>query len=803
MTKKKKDEPVDNYKIKALVSYIERIRAVQRSFRRYVIQDQTRQGYALDRYVIKVAFDGEVTVREARGGDVPDGLTPTDGEQEAIKAGVATAVAMKKWPKSLPASNAQLDDLRALLQKMKPGDKPLLFVYRNPDGTIPFAQQRIINEEDGKKSDLPWTYWSDGHWRCMEPDGELPLFGLDRLKDADVVFVHEGAKTAARVQWMTDTLINPTLPLTAEQQKIADACPWLRALSGAAHVGWPGGAPNPHRVDWSPLRALNPDVRVVIVCDHDRPGEDAVRSISRVILRRLWMVRFGNPFPEKFDLADAFPEVLFEKRGEQRVYAGPTLDACTEPATWATRDKHELRSEFVEDWQYTLKPSVFVNRVTCRQYDETQFNHMIAPFAHVRDVAALLRTHPSAQAEALAYEPGHPTGRISLDRAQVINVYQPSPIRPLADFKPEDVKPFEDYLEYLIPEETDRANTKRWIATLIARPAIRMHYSLLLISVTQGVGKTTLAEKILVPLVGAPNCSFPRPKDAVESAFTSWLAFKRLAVIGEIYDGHSAKAYNQMKQVITDDWVTVNEKYEKAYKIRNYIHLVASSNSMRALKLDEQDRRWFIPGITNRKRGEAFWTEFNEWLQAGRALPAIAAWAHAYVKKHGPVPPSQHAPMSKAKNRAIEEARSDGEHLIALLGQELEELGAFTFRDGAIVNHGERVVLRLDKIRTWLAERKAVLNQREYGDTGQRFLEKNDKISAILSGYELSLPGVQFKVKGARFRIVTNFPLREDVKWEDLQEWHKTVEEARKMYKAMEERREAERREAGPPEPAL
>ena len=96
-----------------------------------------------------------------------------------------------------------------------------------------------------------------------------------------------------------------------------------------------------------------------------------------------------------------------------------------------------------------------------------------------------------------------------------------------------DATLWNEFTEHLIPNEQDRAELLRWCATLIARPSVRMHYSVLLISEMQGVGKTTLAEKIMMPLIGNLNCSAPTAHEATNPQFTSWLMYKRLAVIGE------------------------------------------------------------------------------------------------------------------------------------------------------------------------------------------------------------------------------------------------------------------------------
>jgi len=118
--------------------------------------------------------------------------------------------------------------LRKLIRETKGRDTALLFESRNAIGEILFVQERIITE-DGKV-DLPWSYWGDDiGWLNMEPDGGLPLFGLDRLKDVFWVFLHEGAATAAAVQRLID----------GGEWKWKQH-PWGSDLRFGVHLGWPG-----------------------------------------------------------------------------------------------------------------------------------------------------------------------------------------------------------------------------------------------------------------------------------------------------------------------------------------------------------------------------------------------------------------------------------------------------------------------------------------------------------------------------------------------------------------------------------
>ena len=79
-----------------------------------------------------------------------------------------------------------------------------------------------------------------------------------------------------------------------------------------------------------------------------------------------------------------------------------------------------------------------------------------------------------------------------------------------------------------------------------------------------------------------------------EGAFNTWAAHKRLVVAHEIYSGQSRKAYNLLKSVITDDVLRVSKKFVPEYEVTNHAHIVACSNSLRALGVAAEDRRWLI-----------------------------------------------------------------------------------------------------------------------------------------------------------------------------------------------------------------
>jgi hypothetical protein len=203
-------------------------------------------------------------------------------------------------------------------------------------------------------------------------------------------------------------------------------------------------------------------------------------------------------------------------------------------------------------------PPVFVHlHNTDRLLDEQQFNALVRPFSNVKNTADLVRREIESSVGGVAYEPGLNEGRVTVRGDLSINTWTPTRIEPRAG----DVILWLDFMAHLFPIKVDRDLVLRWCATLIARPDVRMRYGLLLMSLTQGVGKGTLMEKILAPLVGWQNVSVPSEKQLVDSGFNSWLVRRRLVLVHEIYAGHSKKAYDNVKSSVTDDTLTVNMKY--------------------------------------------------------------------------------------------------------------------------------------------------------------------------------------------------------------------------------------------------
>lgn len=607
-----------------LMKYLQRVGAEVVSFRRAIIREKipgsTYGSY--DRVAITIGAEGTIKCQRKE-------FNPTKEEAENIASSFKGLV----LPKSLNASKAES---LSYVKKLS-GDSFLMFDRK--DGKVRMIHERIAEGEG--KGYVPHTLWNDGEWRRMEPDGLLPFWKPEKkVPGVNYIMIHEGAKAARHVSTMN-----------------MEEHPWGKELSEYEHWGMIGGAINPSRSDWDEVRREKPK-RVVYVCDNDVDGKSALQIVSKVYGGSLRGVMFDNNFGESWDMADEVPKGVHD------------LADYMMPATWATkaiytgqkgRPSYELTRDFKKEWVHSVRPEVYVHENwPSNLYGANEFNNLIRPFSDVEATSSVVCSDQSMKAVKVDYIPYEPPGVFTRKRkgGRVINTYSPGEVEPVKG----DPGPWIEYLEMMLPIESDRIELMKWCATLITHPEIRMGYGLLLVSETQGIGKTTLGSDILSPIIGVRNTSTPDEKAIIDSQFNDWMIFKRLVLVQDIYAGHSSKAYDSLKSKITDKHFMANDKYEKRYQLDNWAHFIATSNSMKALKLENTDRRWFVPKVTETLSTRKYWDEFRDWLDNKNGLGIIMNWAFDWVKKNGYVKASDHAPESTAKRDMIKENLSDGQN---------------------------------------------------------------------------------------------------------------------------------------------
>ena len=635
--------------------YLSRIDAEPRSLLKAIVKQEHGNGYYTDLAIIKFSRQGDIVA--------PDGYTPNEEEERNIKVEMSGAT----WPECVFIP----DDISDWPDNVRVTAEENRFWFRDINGNILMGQLRIVNK-DGTKSYIPVTKWSDNEYRWVEPEGDLPLWGIEQLKSNSTVFIHEGCKGARRCR------------------DIESNHPWALELGSAAHLGWIGGALSPHRTDWKVLQKHGV-TRVYIVADNDESGRSAITKIAKEVNCITISIEFADQFPKSFDLGDDFPASMFKELGGTRHYIGPSFRDCCHMSTWMTNliphpdpKKAEkgicipiLRHHARTLWAYIDELELFVNVEMpdiIRKKDS--LDAMLYSFSDSRRTTELMLSTYNGRTPRLTYRPDLKGKRVVSNGESAINTYIPSSVKAIEG----DIAPFNEFMEYLIPNTKECWELKRWCATLIARPETRLLYGVLLISEQTGTGKSTLSEKILAPIIGLHNVSFPSEEQITNSTFNSWIGKRRLAIVQEIYAGQNFKAANRLKSIITDRFAEINEKFMPLIRLENFISIYASSNSLKALKVDSTDRRWYIPNVTEERWPKEKFIDFIEWLESG-GLQVICHWAHTF---NDYVQPGEIAPDSKRKQEMIEDGMSEAGTTCAMLAKAMNnsiEPIAIGFRD--------------------------------------------------------------------------------------------------------------------------
>lgn len=577
------------------------------------------------------------------------GYAPTDEEIEDMRA----EVSQLEFPHQELLSALPSSGLPDIILNAHSKDT---YIFRTKDNKIRFIQIRI-DLDNGDKKYVPQTYWSDGQWRAAEPEEGLPIYNVEQVYKGARVFVHEGAKAARAA---TEIAEDPKHP-------------WNSYFSTGVHVGWIGGAYHLHRNIWNELTSDTGEL--IIIPDNDFISKTRISRIARLFTCPAYHCRLDARWPNAWDVADGMPD-SFYKEGR---YQGPEFDQLLECCNWATvqvgmegnRPIFAVREAFAQNWVriQDLKHYAEISSPEI-SLDRDQFNIKVRPYSDVADTSALLSKISGNIVDKVTFMPSMPSGIVSIDDQLCLNQYVDRRVKPR---RMVDTKPFWDFMDYLFEEEEERYHMKRWMSTLYGRPEVRMGHGVLMLSKLQGVGKSTLLD-VLAKLIGNRHVSFPGD-DVVQSGFNGWAVNKRLVVVHEIYAGQNWKTYNKLKSLVTDEFIEANNKHVKNYTMPNWTHYAAASNSMEALRMENDDRRWFVPQMPDHFYDR--YDELYDFIEGG----GIQSLAQDLLEFNDHIRRGEHAPLTAAKKALIDQSMPPDERMVVLLCERMQRDQCMDIKD--------------------------------------------------------------------------------------------------------------------------
>jgi hypothetical protein len=285
------------------------------------------------------------------------------------------------------------------------------------------------------------------------------------------------------------------------------------------------------------------------------------------------------------------------------------------------------------------------------------------------------------------------TRRCDLDGVGMFPEYQGMTITPYKQYnlfknwthepRAGDPRPYLDFCEYFFRDEPAFADYWHdWVANIVQYPWRRNYTTPQFASSIEGIGKSAIAEFIAEMLgVGEGYPAAVIGPDELFGNFNGMLKGKIFIVVNEPSsdrDDHSAK----LKNYITSNELTINNKYGAQYSITNYINFVFTTNKSYVTHMGDTARREAIysPSSLSNQETHPKVVALMAWARQQQGFGIMLNW---YMNRDiTGFDPKKAAPKTQYRETAIQLSKTPLEafalELKAWVNDHLDGVGAFT-----------------------------------------------------------------------------------------------------------------------------
>jgi hypothetical protein len=249
-----------------------------------------------------------------------------------------------------------------------------------------------------------------------------------------------------------------------------------------------------------------------------------------------------------------------------------------------------------------------------------------------------------------------PDGRVAL------NTWRPVERDRATDDWLESAQVFVDHVSWLFGEYAD--DFLDWLAHIEQNPGTLPHYGWLHIAPKHGMGRNWIAGVLARIWTGHVATAFDLGS-TLNSAFNGRLAGKILAIVDEIDEGNSGKAYQHaqtLKRLVTEETRAINPKYGRQHEEWNACRWLIFSNSDTALPLEKGDRRFWVVRSDEAPKSAEYYARLYELKDNPKFISSVAEYLRSRdicCFNPGAVPP-----LTEAKETLLERTRSEAEDLL-------------------------------------------------------------------------------------------------------------------------------------------
>lgn len=321
--------------------------------------------------------------------------------------------------------------------------------------------------------------------------------------------------------------------------------------------------------------------------------EDMMVDLMRTTAKKLWGANVPATAIRK-DLARAKADIREMERSKEKTEMPAWakgvcyVSAANEFFRHRTGEKYKEQS-FNNTYGWKLLPTKqFLKEMGTPITPATMSKPMVEPTLYALNHLDVPKVYD------YAYIPSEPMEMVvRYDGKKFLNTYVPTYPEMDSRGATKAGEIFDRHLRMLIAEPEYRSTLVDFMAFHVQSPGRKIRWAVL-IQGAEGAGKTYLA-KVMKAVLGSRHVKII-DGSAVQSGYNEWAFGHQLVVMEEIRVQGTSKheVMNTLKPLITNDDISVNEKYRNNRETPNISNYMMFTNHHNALALTPQDRRYFV-----------------------------------------------------------------------------------------------------------------------------------------------------------------------------------------------------------------
>lgn len=529
-----------------------------------------------------------------------------------------------------------------------------------PGGQIKHLEKLPYHDLDGApiidpKLNIPFV-----RYRIERPEGYIPPVSRDLGSDgkpvkpakylspkASSLFVY--VPRVDGFNW-TNIAANVTVPviITEGEFKSYSVCKTGNPCLGLMGVQCFGKTPDPFPAPFDQFEHLKREYYIVFDADKEADYENTLKKeVAQAALRLGTKLTLAGG--EVFLLHIARTETF--RKGREKdpdakmgiddfLDAGGTMEEIMSTATAAVscQDMAELRAKYA---YYTGQSPHIINVLNGNIYKVSVFvNELEAPrirlvptksgFKKVSVAEEFKEARDRPEVDRKVFWPNEPSGYDAEGRTyNEWTGFSAVPWSGNREEYNEMVAVWQKFIGGLFPNYGDYF--QKWLAHMVQCPGEKTNIAVILASVHNGVGKSLLGE-IIRGIVG-PTHSIALELDRSMAKFNAQLGKKLFLQMDEA-DGRFSGHESKLKDLVSADTMVIEPKGFDAYTVDNFLRIFLTSNSSAPIRLDAENRRFFVCGPTMTSVYAK--TEWQPWVDSIAKRMKSSRWLqmlHWYLSK--------------------------------------------------------------------------------------------------------------------------------------------------------------------------